>query len=137
RKDPAPAEPHFVAAAGRQVEVVCFLPAADLEAIAGRRLRIRLERIADIVAGAEAVVDGPEIEAGEIDRVESERVDAPDRLEQREVGPRALAELVGVVMNEPARVELPGELGLPEKNPLPSENGRRAIGRRFRKTLDG
>jgi len=40
-------------------------------------------------------------------------------------------------MNEPARVELPGELGLPEKNPLPSENGRRAIGRRFRKTLDG
>src|SRR5439155_11713528 len=61
------------------------------------------------------------------DGVEPERVDLPDRLLQQEMGPWAFAKLVGVMMDEPARVELHRELGFSAKNPLPLENWRRCI----------
>ena len=102
----------------------------------GARIRIERERVTDIVAGAESVVDRPEVETGEVDGVESERVNSPDRVVQREMSPRAFPELVGIVVNEPVRVELGGELRLPEKNALPLETCRHAVLDRVSETFD-
>ena len=84
-------------------------------------LPIPREDLADVFAGGKSIVDRPEVEAREIDRVVPQGVDPPDRVLQRQPGPWAFTELVGVVVNEPVGVELGRQLGLSLKNPLPGE----------------
>ena len=124
-----------MAAARRQINGARFLPAANLHSMVRSKLGVTRERVADVVAGTEPVVDRPEVEPAEIDGVESERIDMLDRVAQRQVRPWTFPKLVRIVVNEPAGVELPCELGLPEKNPFPVKGCRTAVRARLRETL--
>src|SRR5258706_12009786 len=117
-------EPGMVPAA-REIDATGFLPGADLNAIVRRRFAEKRQRLADVVAGPESVVDGPEVEGLKIDGVESEGIDAADGVEKRQVRPRAFPELVGVVVNEPAGVELARQLRLSQQDAFPLETRRR------------
>src|SRR5262249_37726606 len=68
-----------------------------------------------------AIVRGPEVEACEIDRVVTGRVDARDGIYERHAAPRALAEFVGVVMDEPVRVDRAGHRRLALEDARPVE----------------
>ena len=129
-----------VSPARSQVEAVRLLPASHLQPIVRRQLRIKRERLPDVVAGAESVVDRPEVEPREIDGVESERIHVPDGVLQREMGPGAFPELVGIVVDEPGRVELAWRAPSSCEESAPSRIRpalRRGIVAALRETLDG
>ena len=60
-----------------------------------------------------------EFEAHEVDGIVASIVHKLDSFSKRHAGPRGLAKLVRVVMNEPVGVQLLGELALPAKDGLP------------------
>ncbi len=136
-EDVTAGEAGLVTSARRQVEPLGLLPAADLQAIVRRRFRVRRQGFAHVVPIAEAVADREKVEAGEVDRVEAKRVDAPDCVRQGNAGPRAFTKLVGVVMNEPIGVQLSRELSFTEQNPLPLEAVRSVVYGRGREAFDG
>src|SRR6185503_7598538 len=78
-KDPAPGELGFVAAGGDEVEAAgLLLPAAHLQAVEHRARLVELKDLPRVVSLAEPVVDGQEVEDGEVDRVVAEAVDLLD-----------------------------------------------------------
>src|SRR5206468_5861308 len=58
---------------------------------------------------------------------EAEGVDLPDGVVEREAAPGALAELVGVVVNEPVCVELAGNGRFSREDALPVEGDARTV----------
>src|SRR5262245_5920256 len=115
-------KPDFVTPPRRQIDRLrSLLPAPDLHTIVRLGRRVKLERFTDVVTRPKTVLHWPEVEELEINRVEPVHVDALNGLAQRQPRPRALAKLVGVVMDKPGRVQLGGELHFPAQDALPLE----------------
>src|SRR5262249_44950998 len=68
-------KPRFVSAGRDQIEIGRLLPAANLQSIVQSRLRVVLQRVAHILAWTKVVAGRPEIEAFEVNRIETQRID--------------------------------------------------------------
>ena len=79
------------------------LPALDLDHVEALGRFVAREVLAHVGARHEAVVGRAEVEELEVDGAVAERVDLAQRVEQRQAGPGALAELVGVADERTSR----------------------------------
>lgn len=126
RKHTPAGESGFVPAGGDEINgCLRLLPALDLQAIEGLRLRIVTNGLTDARLVAAIVLRGLEIQHVEVDRVVAERVHSTNGVAKGQARPRALPEFVGVMMDEPVGRNLATEGFLAAKKRLP---GKRSAG---------
>ena len=121
REDTALAELDVMPAEPYKIELRRGLPAFQLEVVEVFRVLIESKVGSGIDPLLESVIDRAKLEYLKVDAVEAECVDALDCMLQVQPRPRPLANLVGVVVDVPARRILARNLLLAQENRLPVE----------------